>query len=319
MFFLEYGIALRLPEIPLIDVGGGSKQNLMPAELCEILPNQAFKGKLTDEHTASMITFAAKPPNINALAISTKGLDELGFRPNVSPQLAAFGITIGNQMAVVPARILPSPRIQYGQGTPSVDEKASWNLRNVKFTKGARLENWAVLVIRDGNDRDEFSNPADPGLIEVYKGFASMCRNSGLSVDQKDPIITAARLTRKQEDDPTRSKAIKDIEKALKSLPKKPTIILVLLSNGDKHVYSGLKYLCDVVLDVGKYHALHLNTTLLFNQSAATVCVHSAKIRKERGEDFHSFSIPFFTHLAGQLQYFANVALKFNTKLGGVK
>lgn len=255
----------------------------MPAELCEILPNQAFKGKLTDEHTASMITFAAKPPNVNALAISTKGLEELGFRPNVSPQLSAFSVSIGNQMAVVPARILPPPRIQYGQGTPSVDEKASWNLRNVKFTKGARLENWAVLVIRDGNDRDEFSSPTDPGLIEVYRGFAQMCRNSGLSVDQKDPVITAARLTRKLDDDPTRSKAIKDIEKALKSLPKKPSIILVLLSNGDKHVYSGLKHLCDAVLDVGKHYRCTLTQGTLFNPLCSHCLCPLCKNQKREG------------------------------------
>ena len=45
-----------------------------------------------------------------------------------------------------------------------------------------------------------------------------------------------------------------------------------------------LQHLADVWLDV------------------ATVCVHSDKIRRQ----------------AGQLQYFANVALKFNMKLGGV-
>ena len=59
---------------------------------------------------------------------------------------------------------------------------------------------------------------------------------------------------------------------------------MVLLSSGDKHVFAGIKHLCDVFLDVH------------------TVCVHSEKIRKDKG----------------QLQYFANVALKFNMKLGGV-
>ena len=109
-----------------------------------------------------------------------------------------------------------------------------------------------MMVIRDGNNRDKFTSPLDPVFINIYKGFANMCRNSGMVVEQKDPMIVPARLTRKQEDDQTRSKAIGDIEKALKTLSKKPSIILVLLSNGDKHVYSGLKYLCDVVLDVGK-------------------------------------------------------------------
>jgi len=225
----------------------------MPPELCEILPNQAFKGKLTDDHTANMITFAAKPPNINALAISTKGLDELGFRPNASPQMSAFGVSVGNNMAVVPARILPPPRVQYGQGSPIVDEKASWNLKNVKFARGGRLEHWAVLVIRDGNDGVEFSRPDDPEFIAVYRGFAQMCVTSGLRVEQQVPMIVPVRLPRRAEEDPTRSQAILELEKAIKTYPRKPSIVLVLLSNGDKHVYSGLKYLCDVVLDVREY------------------------------------------------------------------
>jgi eukaryotic translation initiation factor 2C len=49
-------------------------------------------------------------------------------------------------------------------------------------------------------------------------------------------------------------------------------------------VYAGLKYICDVYLGI------------------ATVSCQSSKIRKEKG----------------QLQYFANVALKFNAKLGGI-
>lgn len=275
----------------------------MPAELCDILPNQPFRGKLTDEHTAEMIKYAAKPPNINAIAITTRGLDELGFRPNASPQMNAFGISVGNQMAVVPARILPSPRLQYGTGSPSVDERASWNLRDVRFTKGARLENWAVLVIRDGNDSVEFSNPKDQEFVAVYRGFSQMCAKSGMFVDKVDPQIAAVRLPPKNHDDPTRNAAISAITQALKSLAKKPNIILVLLSNGDKHIYSGLKYVCDTVLDVGEC-ICELGLAITDSPTCvATVCVHSAKIRKEKG----------------QMQYFANVALKFNTKLGGVK
>lgn len=34
--------------MPLVDVGG-AKSNYLPAEMCEILPNQPFRGKLTDE------------------------------------------------------------------------------------------------------------------------------------------------------------------------------------------------------------------------------------------------------------------------------
>lgn len=116
--------------MPLVDVGG-QKSNLLPAEVCEILPNQPFRGKLTDEHTAQMILVACKPPNVNGAAIVGRGLDELGFRRDEQP-LPNFGVSIGKEMAVIPGRILPAPGIRYGQGTPDVDDRAGWNLRKVR-------------------------------------------------------------------------------------------------------------------------------------------------------------------------------------------
>jgi hypothetical protein len=86
------------------------------------------------------------------------------------------------------------------------------------------------------------------------------------------------------QNDPTRRRAIEAIRGALLTLKPKPELVLVILSNGDKHIYAGLKHLCDVQLDVH------------------TVCVHAEKIRREKG----------------QVQYYANVALKVNMKLGGV-
>jgi eukaryotic translation initiation factor 2C len=148
-------------------------------------------------------------------------------------------------------------------------------MRAVKFAVGGRLANWAVLLINDGN-RDDFRGPTDPELQTVIAGFTDMCRKSGMSVDSTAPPAVEARIPPKDKSDPTRTKAISVIRETLRSIKKKPSIVLVILSNGDKHIYSGLKHLCDSFLGL------------------ATICSHAAKIRKERG----------------QLQYFANVALK---------
>ena len=56
----------------------------------------------------------------------------------------------------------------------------------------------------------------------------------------------------------------------------KPAIMLVILANGDKHIYSGLKHLCDSWLGIG------------------TVCVQSGKIRNQKGMQ----SQPFMTQLS---------------------
>lgn len=230
-----------------------------------------------------MIRVAARPPNVNAQAITTSGLTELGLRDGASSVLQAFGSGVGQEMAVVPGRILAPPRIQYGKGQPRVDERASWNLRDVKFAVGGALDQWAVLVIKDGG-RDEFQGADDPELIQVVQGFSKMCRTSGMQVSQNAPLLRAAPVPRKNPQDPIRGQAIAAIRKTIMEMPKKPNVILVILSNSDKHIYSGIKHLCDVYLDV------------------PTVCCQSAKIRKEKG----------------QIQYFANVALKMNMKMGGV-
>jgi len=281
-FLRKYNIRLRKPDMPLVDLGG-AKTNLFPPELCEILPNQAFRGKLSDEQTAQMIKVAAKPPNVNANAITGQGLRELGFSApaNANP-FGPFDVQVQPEMAVVPARILPYPGIQYGRSMAEVDQRASWNLRNIKFQKGATLSNWAVLVIGDGG-RDEFQGNNDPELHRTIAGFMSMCNTSGMRIQNK-PTVVGAKLPPKHRDDGIRSQAIAIIKSALLSMKSKPEFILVILSSGDKHIYNGLKKLCDTEMDV------------------ATSCVHSAKIRKEKG----------------QMQYFANVALKVNMKLGGV-
>lgn len=284
-FRRKYKITLHYPNLPLIDVGG-NKPIYLPPEVCSIIPGQPFRGKLPDEQTGEMIKVSAKPPNVNANAITVAGLRELGFArgPNVSPVLDVFGVSIGNDMAVVPARILTPPRIRYGKGEQVVDDKASWNLRNVVFAEGAKLGPWTVLVIKDGNRYDEFSDAQDPELRSIIEGFASMCRTCGISVVQTPPLIAVAELPPKNPQDPIRTHAINTIRNVLMATKQKPSLLLVILSNGDKHIYSGLKHLCDVYLDV------------------PNVCVQVAKIRKERG----------------QLQYYANVALKVNMKLGGV-
>lgn len=277
----DYNITLRYPEMPLVELQG-NKKTLIPAEVCQILPGQPFRGKLTDEHTAQMILHACKPPNVNARSIVGQGLTELGFGGDGAPPLPGFGIKISGQMSVVPGRILTPPQVMYSQRAQDVDQRASWNLRNVRFSRGAVLDKWAVLIIKDGNQRNEFSGTKDPELASTIAGFSKMLQTSGMTV-RGQPRYISAQLPQKNPTDPTRKSGVAAIRSAITSLSPKVDLILVILSSGDKHIYSGLKHLCDVQLDVH------------------TICVHSEKIRKDRG----------------QLQYFANVALKINMKLGG--
>ncbi len=104
------------------------------------MPGQPFRGKLTDDHTAPMILHACKPPNVNARSIVGQGLTSLGFKDDAEP-LPGFGIKIGHQMTVVPGRLLKAPKVMYNRGAQQVDEeRASWNLRSVRFAKAMTID-----------------------------------------------------------------------------------------------------------------------------------------------------------------------------------
>ena len=99
-----------------------------------------------------MIKIAANPPGFNANNIQTNGLKNLGYLDPAPAGsiLPNFNIGIGNEMAVVPGRILPPPGVIYGGNKHMRAENASWNLRDIKFQSGAKLSRWGVVAIQDG-------------------------------------------------------------------------------------------------------------------------------------------------------------------------
>jgi eukaryotic translation initiation factor 2C len=273
---------LNYPFLPLLEGPNGSRY---PPEVCDIRPDQSFKGELTNkEHAKAMLDVACKPPKENANEIVNRGINALGFRDS-NPVLDSFGISVGTEMVVVPGRVLDKPRLSYSSASATIDNRASWNLRGVKFAVGARLDKWAVLVVQDGG-RDDFRDAKDPALRKITDGFRLMCNRSGMQVGPLEEQAYAAVRLPRQNNDRFREDAIEEIEQALKVLIAQaaPELVLVMLSNDDKAIYNGLKWLCDIKLDI------------------ATVCMQSGKVRKDRG----------------QPQYFANVALKVNMKLGGI-
>ncbi|THG98010.1 hypothetical protein EW026_g4095 [Hermanssonia centrifuga] len=279
-FQQKYKIKLRYADtLPVIDVGANAPVYL-PAEVCEIIPYQPFRGKLPAQASASMVKISTRSSASNANSIINDGLRLFGLQDH-NPTLMNFGISVRKEMAIVPARVLPPPRILYQSGHLVV-RQGGWNLIDVKFCAPGRIDNWVVLLVRDGR-KEEFNGVDDPRLQDFLQMFLLQCQSSGISIGRGLPaIITTPPLPRANAN---RQDAVAVIAKALKdglNNKQKPSVMLVLLP--DKSLYTGLKRLCDVRLGIH------------------TVCMFVKTARE----------------LKGRQRYFANVALKLNSKLGGI-
>ncbi|CAB4410376.1 unnamed protein product [Rhizophagus irregularis] len=102
-----YNRRLLYPFLPCVIV---RKNNYLPIEVCDIVPKQRYMRKLNEIQTADLIKFARQNPTIWENRIQT-GLNILNYRNN--EYLKQFGMEVSNNMAVVNARILPTPTIQY--------------------------------------------------------------------------------------------------------------------------------------------------------------------------------------------------------------
>ena len=238
-------------DLPVVDLGSMSRKNWVPAELCDIEPGNAYRGKLTDKETAQMIRYACNPPKINAEAIVGRGFPSLGLAPVATPT-NGFGISLDTDMAVVPGREFNAPRLSYRVGSAKV-QNGSWNILDVKFHRGGTVSSWWVLVVRDG--RDILKGPNDPELKGLVEGFREKLKRSGVNMPEGMPKLLPPAKCGNPQQDPGRVEALNNIRQILKEAAKvaaKPSFILVLLENRDNFIYPGIKVIILYVTFSGK-------------------------------------------------------------------
>ena len=231
-----------------------------------------------------MLRVASRKPAENTAIIMESAMQRLGYNP-ATAVLNSFSIRVARQMVIVPGRELPPPSVTYGRGVPRV-QNGSWNILDVKFHVGARMRNWKVLVVRDGVEALSFKGPQDERLIKFIKAFNNKCKNSGMDVGNEPPAIRPTDQLPSVRDDPGRRRALENISRTIESFgeAKGISFILFLLQKKDDFIYPGIKRLCAVKFGI------------------RSQCLLLEKALNEGKQD----------------QYLSNVALKVNTKLGGV-
>ena len=69
---------------PVVNVGNRENPSYLPAEVCQALPGQPIKRRLSPEQTQGMISFACRKPFENAESIVGDGKAVLGLNPSAN-------------------------------------------------------------------------------------------------------------------------------------------------------------------------------------------------------------------------------------------
>lgn len=273
-----YNITIKDPELPVVNVGNRENPTYLPADVCHVVQGQPSSAKLTDLQTQQMVRFAVRGPAMNAESIIASGTRLLGLGTPTNTALNSFGVQIRPELITVQGLILESPPVKY-RGGKSMTPKpdGSWNMINIQLAKGGEVEKNKSTWL----SLSVKGRPKPMGdkekILNTVDSFYAKMREVG--IDVKDPIPgLEAELT-----GPNFDTEIDDVLKKFVSREGvEIELLLVILPSFDAPIYNSIKRGCDI-----KYGLRH-------------VCVIASKFAKDNNH-----------------QYFANVALKVNLKLGG--
>jgi hypothetical protein len=256
-FAKQYNKRLSCPFLPCVVV---KKDVFLPMEVCEVLPGQRHIRKLNEKQTAEMIKFTCQKPNVRANKIN-QGMNLLQYRDN--PYIQQFGMSIKPEMAVINARVLPTPKISYHPASQEAEfapQGGAWNLRGKKVAQGATLGSWAVV-----NFAGAVPMPAIQRFVrELTQTFA----DTGLNVVNRQPPIMNA--------DPQGNidRTLKEAWlKAGNAAKANPQLIFCILPNTGTPLYAEIKRISDTVIGVATQCVQSKHIADAKKQYCANVCL----------------------------------------------
>ncbi|KAJ3529107.1 hypothetical protein NM688_g7899 [Phlebia brevispora] len=277
-FQKTYNRTLQWPDFPCVEVGNGA---LIPMELCRVLPGQIMRKQIPSDKVKEVVKFSTKKPG-ERLSSIRNGLGVLAY--GQSEYVQEFGMHVQDQQGPlsVNARILQPPKLQYGgQSAAIIPQDGAWNMANRKFYKPVTIERWCIAV---------FEKPArfgQPLANELIKQFAMACQDVGIIVSEKEPVIGYADPQNNisahmfQFYLPQELKAIGQRSRN-KHSQRLPNLIVAILPDNATELYTAIKHFGDVEVGI------------------PTQCMKATKCT------------------GANKQYYANVCLKVNVKLGGI-
>ncbi|KAI5205762.1 Piwi-domain-containing protein [Aureobasidium subglaciale] len=290
-FKTQHSITLKHPDLPVLNVGTRGNPSYLPIELATVMPGQPVRRLLSGAQTTHMINFAARSPRLNAESIAGtpgNGLKTMGFN-GPAQVMNKFGFEVSKELITVPGRILPTPKVYYGNKELQARE-GSWNLVGQKFAKPGTHGKWACVVLNYDDHRGAALLPRRSQMqgMEVLDDnglLAALERHLTAYGVRMGPRLQTQHNTIPRPNEQSRHVIDAKLDEIFfKASSHGIELLFVILKEADKWLYSRIKYYGDVKHGVSSVNSV------------------SSKLQKPKGQDM----------------YLGNLALKFNIKGGGV-
>ncbi|KAG2670879.1 hypothetical protein I3843_14G106300 [Carya illinoinensis] len=275
-YFRErYNIGLQHVSLPALQAGSDASPIYLPMELCKIVAGQRYSKRLNEKQVTNLLRATCQRPQQREGSIK-----EMVMRNNFSGNVLVneeFGIKVKDELAVLDARVLPSPVIRYhdtGREQREQPRMGQWNMMNKKMINGGRVDFWTCV---------NFSARAHRDLpYHFCEQLIDMCSSKGM-VFNPEPLV------------PIRTAQSGQIERALMDIHKqcvekfkqigvanKQLQLLIIILPDIKGSYGKIKRICETELGI------------------VSQCCQPRQASKPNNN-----------------QYLENVSLKINVKVGG--
>ncbi|KAJ4749219.1 Argonaute family protein [Rhynchospora pubera] len=144
-------------------------------QLCDLIPLQRYTKALSSKQRASLVQQSRQKPHekrkIITQAVRSNNYDE-------DPLLAACGIQIEKEMTRLTGRVLPAPRLIFGNDVGFTPDRGQWKISDKILLDPVKIGVWAVV---------NFS--ARVNLNYVSREVINCARRKGIHIDHPQALI----------------------------------------------------------------------------------------------------------------------------------
>ncbi|XP_031490006.1 protein argonaute 4-like [Nymphaea colorata] len=225
-FRKEKGVELKdSASLPCIDAGRPNHPNYIPIELCSLLSLQRYTKSLSSQQRASLVEKSRQKPQERMRTLTDAMRSN---RYHEDPILSACGINFSDQFVQLEGRILPSPKLVFGNGESFAPRNGRWNLNQKQMLQPIRIQRWAIV---------NFSARCD--TEHLARELINTGRNKGIQIEP--PFATFEESPQFRNASPV-VRVDKMFDQLKSGLPGPPEFILCVLSERkNSYVYGPWK------------------------------------------------------------------------------